>query len=246
MQNISIKDYENEIENLKNKIDSFRPFSTEQLENLQSWFKISFTAESNAIEWNTFTQNEVKILVEDWITVWWKTIKEVKETQNLASIVDIIWQFFETDFILTSNFILELHKKLLFWIDEKYAWKYRDIQLFISWSSDIPSSYKDLEKLLDIFIKSTNLASKNPLESIARLHYDFVKIHPFTDWNGRIARLLMNLYFVKNWYLPVIFPVATRLDYIKSLWWDKNFDDFYRYFLWQTRENMINYLRMFE
>jgi hypothetical protein len=50
MQNIDIKKYEELIHKTKLKIDSFRPFSSIQLKNLQSWFKIGFTSQSNAIE----------------------------------------------------------------------------------------------------------------------------------------------------------------------------------------------------
>jgi hypothetical protein len=50
MQNLDIQKYEQEIFEIKSKIDSFRPFSSEQLQNLKDWFKIDFTAHSNAIE----------------------------------------------------------------------------------------------------------------------------------------------------------------------------------------------------
>jgi len=50
MNEIDIKKYESEINLLKNKIDEYRPFSESLLKNLQDWFKISFTAHSNAIE----------------------------------------------------------------------------------------------------------------------------------------------------------------------------------------------------
>lgn len=246
MQNINIKSYESEIMKIKSKIDNFRPFSKAQLKNLQSWFKISFTAQSNAIEGNSFTDAEVKVLIEDWITVWWKTIKEVKETQNLAYLTDVIWNFFDKEQNLTNEFILGLHKQLLKEIEEENLWKYREIQVYISGSLDIPPSFRDIEKLMNKFIEEANLENENLLEKIAKIHYDFVKIHPFTDWNGRIARLLMNLYFVKYWFLPIVFPVITRLEYIKSLWKDKTFKDFYTYFLWQTKENMGDYLRFFE
>jgi Fic family protein len=36
------------------------------------------------------------------------------------------------------------------------------------------------------------------LEEIAHIHYDFVKIHPFVDGNGRIARLLMNIALINE------------------------------------------------
>lgn len=246
MLNIDIIKYEKEIYDLKSKIDKFRPFSSIQLNNLKSWFKIWFTAQSNAIEWNSFTNEEVKILVEDWITLWWKTIKEVKETQNLAELTDSIWKFFDTDFILTEKFLLDLHKKLLTWIEKENLWKYRDIQVYISGSEDKLPSSKEVKKLMKEFISFCNADTKNPLSKISKIHFDFVKIHPFIDWNGRIARLLMNLYLIKYSFLPIIFPVVTRLEYIRSLWKNKSHDDFYKYFLWQTYENMSDYLRFFE
>lgn len=67
------------------------------------------------------------------------------------------------------------------------------------------------------FFAMANTDTINTLEKVAKIHYDFVKIHPFVDGNGRLARLIMNLYLVKNGFLPIIFPVVTRLEYIKSL-----------------------------
>jgi len=246
MQNREIKKYEKEINFLKTKIDHFLPFSSTQLKNLQSWFKISFTAQSNAIEGNSFTNEEVKVLVEDWITVWWKTLNEVKETENLAWLTDIIWDFCDKDFILTSEFLLDLHTRLLTDIQKENLWKYRDIQVFISGSEDKLPSSKNVPQLMEYFIKYCNSDQKNILEKISNIHYDFVKIHPFVDWNGRIARLLMNLYMIKYSYLPIIFPVVTRVEYITSLWKNKTKEDFYKYFLWQTYENHWDYLRFFE
>ncbi len=244
-----MKKKENEILKIKSKIDTFRPFSNVQLKNLKSWFNIGFTTHSNAIEWNSFTLEEVKVLVEDWITVWWKTIRETKETENLADLTNIIWDFFEKDFVLTKEFLFELHKKLLNWIEKENIWKYRNIQVFITGSEDKLPSSKEVEKLMEKFIKSCNKEEKNKekiLEKISKIHFDFVKIHPFVDWNWRIARLLMNLYLVKYGYLPIIFPVVTRLEYIKNLWKWKTSKDFYKYFLWQLEQNMQDYLRFFE
>ena len=87
---------------------------------------------------------------------------------------------------------------------------------------------------------------KDILQKISKIHFDFIKIHPFIDWNWRIARLLMNLYLVKYWFLPIIFPVVTILGYINSLWKWKTHPDFHKYFLWQLEQNMQDYLRFFE
>lgn len=246
MEKINISIYEKKVSDLKSQIDKFKPFSSKQLKNLQQWFKIWFTTHSNAIEGNSFTESEVKILIEDWITVWWKTVRELKETENLAELTDSIWKFFNKDFILDEKFIFELHKNLLIWIEKEDLWKYRETQVFISWSDDVLPSSKEIPELMKNFIEFANSKEKNILKKIAKIQYDFVKIHPFADWNWRIARLLMNLFLVKEWYLPVIFPIVTRLDYIQSFWKNKKLEDFYKYFLWQLNENFKDYLRFFK
>ena len=76
---------------LREKIDTYRPFSAEQLRNLQSWFRVGFTMHSNALEGNSFTMEEVRVLLEDGITIGGKTIREMRETENLARLTDTIW-----------------------------------------------------------------------------------------------------------------------------------------------------------
>ena len=57
----------------------------------------------------------------------------------------------------------------------------------------------------------------HPVERAARLHVDFVKIHPFIDGNGRTARLLMNFDLLKAGYQPVVIRAADRLAYYEAL-----------------------------
>ncbi|MDB6075698.1 MAG: filamentation induced by cAMP protein Fic [Verrucomicrobiaceae bacterium] len=57
----------------------------------------------------------------------------------------------------------------------------------------------------------------HPIERAARVHSDFVKIHPFVDGNGRISRLLMNLELMKAGYPAAVLPVEKRLAYYEAL-----------------------------
>ena len=57
----------------------------------------------------------------------------------------------------------------------------------------------------------------HPVERAARVHSDFVKIHPFVDGNGRTSRLLMNLELLKAGYPAAVLPVERRLDYYAAL-----------------------------
>ena len=57
----------------------------------------------------------------------------------------------------------------------------------------------------------------HPVELAARLHYDFVRIHPFNDGNGRVARLLVNYVLMRAGYLPVIVRTEDKKNYLTVL-----------------------------
>ena len=242
---MKITDYEEKIYDIKEEIDTIRPFDKYTLESLKKWFNVAFSYSSNSIEGNTFTEDEVRLLIEDWLTVWWKTLKELKEVENHAKVVDKIWDFVSNDFKLTEDFIKQLHYDLFYWIlEEENLWKYRQVQVFISGDEmNALASFKDIPKLMTNYVDMANKNEKNKLKHIAKIHYDFVKIYPFVDWNWRIARLLMNIYLIKEDFLPIVIPPIVRNDYISSLKSTKTFEDFYKFFLWQVYENMKDYKR---
>jgi Fic family protein len=49
-------------------------------------------------------------------------------------------------------------------------------------------------------------------------HLSFVRIHPFFDGNGRIARLIANLPLLKCGWPPLLIALARRVEYIDLLW----------------------------
>ena len=55
------------------------------------------------------------------------------------------------------------------------------------------------------------------IERAAKVHADFVGIHPFIDGNGRTSRLLMNLELMKAGYPPCVITVENRLTYYEAL-----------------------------
>ena len=57
----------------------------------------------------------------------------------------------------------------------------------------------------------------HPIVMAATFHYRFVRIHPFDDGNGRMARLLMNMILIKHGYTVAIVPGEERDQYIRTL-----------------------------
>ncbi len=62
-----------------------------------------------------------------------------------------------------------------------------------------------------------NTEKLHPIELAAEFHCRYVYIHPFIDWNGRSARLLMNLILMRNGYPISVIKNEDRDEYMKAL-----------------------------
>jgi Fic family protein len=82
----------------------------------------------------------------------------------------------------------------------------------------------DTPKLMDAWLKEFNKALKSvktqeaALEAYVFSHVAFVRIHPFFDGNGRLARLLANIPVLVAGFPPIVVPSEARCDYIRELW----------------------------
>jgi Fic family protein len=115
--------------------------------------------------------------------------------------------------------IKSIHRLLLKSIDETNAGIYRNVNVTISGAEHVPPDALQVAGAMQSFIDwyRSEGVSLHPVERAARVHADFVKIHPFTDGNGRTSRLLMNLELMKSGFPSVVLPVERRLDYYEAL-----------------------------
>jgi len=232
------------IQQLKKEIDTKHPLSQSELRELRKWYDVSFTYNSNAIEGNTLTLAETKVIIEDGLTIGGKQIKEILEAKNHKTSLDLLFQFTQKKTDLSENIICKLHQNLLFDIDKEDAGHYRHVQVFISGSNEKLPNANEVAKLMKDFLKwyQTSKSTMNPVLLSIETHYRFVKIHPFIDGNGRIARLILNLILLQNNYTPIIIPVIQRLEYIQSI--QQSLQAFTDFMLNTIYQNMKDYLRM--
>ncbi|MGR3320046.1 MAG: Fic family protein [Candidatus Anammoxibacter sp.] len=206
------------LDQLKQKLDSFRPLPVEVVRNLHDDLVLRWTYNSNAIEGNTLTLKETKVALEG-ITIGGKTMTEHLEAINHREAILHVEELVRQKEALSEWQIKSLHQLILKKIDDSNAGKYRTINVTISGATHRPPDHFKLLEEMAAFINWYNTEGRtlHPVERAALVHADFVKIYPFADGNGRTARLLMNLELMKSGFPPAVLPVEKRLAYYEAL-----------------------------
>ncbi|MBC8591148.1 Fic family protein [Wansuia hejianensis] len=208
----------NIIDSLKEKIDKYRPFSKQLADSLHEKLVVEWTYNSNAIEGNTLTMSETKVVLEG-ITVGGKTMVEHLETINHRDAILFIEDLVSNKEPLSEWNIRNVHALILKEIDKENAGKYRTENVVISGAEHIPPKHYEIRDLMQELIEeyNSNWKDYHPVIKATLLHGEFVKIHPFVDGNGRTARLLLNFELMRSGYTPIIIKNEERANYYEVL-----------------------------
>ncbi len=206
------------IDVLKSRLDGFRPLDAAIVANLREDLIVRWTYHSNAIEGNTLTLRETKVALEG-ITVGGKSLVEHLEAVNHRDAILLLEEIVEKNEPLEERAVSSLHHLILRGVNDANAGRYRTVNVRISGADHLPPDQLLVPELMEKFIAWVrgDAASLHPVERAARVHSDFVKIHPFVDGNGRTSRLLMNFELLKAGYPAAVLPVERRLEYYAAL-----------------------------
>lgn len=234
------------VQEKKTLLNKKRPLPTYTLKSLREKLLVEWTYNSNAIEGNTLTMNETKVVLEG-ITVGGKTMREHLEVINHRDAIAYVEEIVHKEEALSEWQIKNLHRLILKGIDDQYAGIYRDQQVFISGASHVPPApyliQEEMEKMMQWY--ETEGQNLHPVERGAMLHAIFVGIHPFIDGNGRTARLLLNLELMKDGFPPVVIKVVNRLAYYDALdkaHTQKDYQDFIKLVAKEVEDSLDLYL----
>jgi len=243
--------YENRLrdnDRLQEKIRAHRPLDAYEVKQLKEYYRIGLTYSSNALEGNSLTESETKVVIEDGITIGGKPLKDHFEAIGHSEAFDLLNKLADSNNI-TEEDILGLHRLFYFRIDEHSAGKYRERNVIITGTDFTPPAPADIPNAMQEFLgKLPSLRQLHPVEYAAMLHLTLVTIHPFIDGNGRTARLLMNLALLQAGFPITIIPPIIRGDYISALR-DSNkgdnrpFINFISCCVWESQKE---YLRLLE
>ena len=200
---------------------------------------MDFNYNSNHIEGNTLTYGQTELLL-----LFGKVIGEadVKDVQDMTASNVTLKKMKEEALVketpLTQNFIRTLHRTLL---REDYT-VYRNLPGGMQTSYTIhagqyktrPNSvitrYGDrfeyaspeetpalMTDLVDWYNQAEAEGKLSPAELAILFHYRYIRIHPFEDGNGRIARLMVNYILAKHDCPMVVVRSRLKRDYLEAL-----------------------------
>jgi len=206
------------IDEYKKMIDNCRPLTKNQQNTLRNNLIVDWTYNSNAIEGNTLTLSETKVVLEG-VTIGGKNVIEHLEALNHRDAILFLESIVNKQEVLSEWNIRNLHQIILKDIDNLNAGKYRMENVLISGAKHLPPDYLVVPASMQKLVHENNLEWNryHPVVQAALLHGEFVKIHPFIDGNGRTARLLLNLVLMSNGYPPIVIKKESRLVYYEAL-----------------------------
>jgi Fic family protein len=201
----------------KATLDRARPLPAHTVASLREKLMLEWTYHSNAIEGNTLTLRETKVVLEG-ITVGGKSLREHFEATNHRDAILYVEAIVAKHEALTEWQVRNLHALVLKSIDADQAGRYRQENVVIAGASTMPPDFMHLPaEMAGLMHWYDDAGAMHPIERAAELHTRFVKIHPFVDGNGRTGRLLLNFELLKMGYPPAIIRKEDRLAYYDAL-----------------------------
>lgn len=224
---IDYKDYELSNESIKQlrkadmcneEIKKKRPFEGEMLKTVRDFYRIDTTWSSSALEGNSYTISETKVMLEDGITVGGKPLKHTLEICGHGDAYDYMFSLLHQDGVSIGD-ICTMHRYLMQKEIGNKAGTYKTVENLITGSEYSTVGVAQVEHEMNKLDKWMNEKKHkmHPVQFAAEVHRKLVYIHPFSDGNGRTARLAMNGILIQNGYLPCVISPAVRLDYIQAL-----------------------------
>ena len=196
----------------KEQLDRPRPLAREALASLQKSFDVDLTYTSNAIERNTLTLRETAEVIEHGITVGGKRLRDHLEAVDHYEAVLWMREVANRESVVDEVLVRELHRRIVFRSQPEIAGVYSRLPGRVAGSATIFPNPLKIPVLMADFGPWLIDAARTPAVSF-EAHFRLTAIHPFSDGNGRTARLLMNLLLLRGGYPPVaVWPETTGSD----------------------------------
>lgn len=225
------------IDRLKDELNALHPLTPDVVGRVEQKLRIESNYHSNAIEGNQLTLGETRSLILHGLTAHGKPMRDHLDVQGHDDAIKAVEEAIREAHGLNEVFIRNLHRVLM-----KEPYEAEAIapdgtpakrRIAIGEYKTMPNNVRtstgetyyftppeqvrpEMTDLIDWY-RDQEAAGEHPIIIAATFHYRFVRIHPFDDGNGRMARLLMNLILLKHGYTVAIVAREKRDPYLEEL-----------------------------
>lgn len=226
------------IEELYQEWQSVQPLKEEYQQRLNRKFMLEFNYNSNHIEGNTLTYGQTELLLLFGKVVDAANMKDLEDMKASNVGLNMMQEQAASEYPMTETFIRQLHQTIL---REDYTvyrqlpggqqtsyvvhagvyktrpnsvitrsgerFEYASPEETPALMTDLVSWYQEEEQKVELTLA----------ELCALFHYRYIRIHPFEDGNGRIARLLVNFILTRHHYPMIVVKSADKENYLNAL-----------------------------
>lgn len=221
------------------KWQSLQPLSDRDREMLSRRFTIDFNYNSNHIEGNTLTYGQTEILLLFGKIVGEAEVRDVQEmTASNVGLKMMTEEAKLKNVPLTQTFIRTLHKTLLredytvyrtlpgglqtSYVVHAGQYKTRPNSVITRYGERFEYASPDetpalMADLVNWYNEAEQEGKLTPVELAAMFHYRYIRIHPFEDGNGRVARMMVNYILSRHDYPMIVVRSRKKSEYIEAL-----------------------------
>ena len=200
------------IDSLYSKLKSLRPLSPASIRRLSEDFVIDYTYNSNAIEGSTLTLDETALVLKEGVTIAGKPLLRHLEAIGHRDAYYYVEDLIKNKVHISERVIKDIHSLVLM---DRQTDKgvYRSVPVSVGGfypcqPYEVPIKMERL--MLDY---DGEMQKLHVIERAALFHLIFETIHPFTDGNGRVGRLLLNFELMKEGCLPINVKFTDKAKY---------------------------------
>ena len=227
------------IDQLYNTWKILQPLDSRKQYLLSQRFTVDYNFNSNHMEGNTLTYGQTELLLLFGKVSGEGDLKDFNDMKaSLVSLKMMEEQAHLESMPLTQNFIRTLHHTLL---REDYVvyrtlpggqqtsytvhagrYKTRPNSMITRYGDKFDYASPEetpalMTDLVDWYNEEEARGKLTPVQLAALFHYRYIRIHPFEDGNGRIARLMVNYILVRHHWPMAVVRNRNKSQYIEAL-----------------------------
>jgi Fic family protein len=185
--------------------------------DIRDQFILKLTYHSNSIEGSTLTELDTATVIFDNVALPNKSLNEQLEAKNHQTALNYLFGYIAKKGTINEEFILKLHGILMNGILSD-AGLYRRSAVRIVGANLPTSNYLKIPKLMPPLVSEAAEKTKDIIGLSAKIHSLFEQVHPFSDGNGRVGRLLLNAMLLQANFTPAIIRQEQKRLYYAYLY----------------------------